>query len=311
MDGLYRLEHSVDTIFHMKEFRLLQQMDMNRIQRKLKQKWRLARYWFIYYIKRCESDNLTMTAGYLSYITLLSIVPLILVMFSIFSAFPAFRSKKAEIENYIYNNFLPASGDVVQTHISEFVENATKMTSVGIVFLMLFALLLIYNIDKTLNRIWRTQAKRRVVISFSVYWMALTLGPVLIGASLAMTSYLVSATAFADAYISGLKATILNVLPYIVSVLAFWMVFMIVPNQPIRGRHAFWGAVLSAFLFELAKQGFAFYIKHFPSYEAIYGALATIPILFVWVYLSWLVVLLGAELTAMLQESSKHHKKRG
>ncbi|RCU51000.1 virulence factor BrkB family protein [Corallincola luteus] len=252
--------------------------------------------------KRIQQDEITMVAGYLAYVTLLSLVPLVAVTFSVFSAFPVFQSVQGQIEDFVFNNFVPASGDAVRQHLTGFAENAKRMTAIGIGFLVAAALLLISAIDKTLNRIWRISGGRRTIISFSIYWMVLTLGPVLIGSSIAVTSYLVSLKIFSDSAIGGMLPTVLRFLPFLLSVCAFIILYTLVPNTFVRFRNALAGAVLAAVLFELTKKGFALYVTHFPSYEAIYGALAAIPLLFIWIYLAWSVVLLGAELTAALGE---------
>lgn len=138
------------------------------------------------------------------------------------------------------------------------------------------------------------------MISFAVYWMVLSLGPVFLGGSIAVTSYIVSLVSFADQGIPGFSGFLLKLLPYGISMVGFIMLYTLVPNTRVSFKAAIPGALFAAMLFELTKKGFALYISHFPSYEVIYGAVATIPILFVWIYLSWIVVLLGAELTACI-----------
>ena len=256
----------------------------------------------VYVFQRMQHDRLKMVAGHLAYVTLLSIVPLIAVIFSVLSAFPVFESIKDQIEQYVYSNFIPAAGDVIQQNLTEFVDNASQASAVGIVALIFFALLLISNIDKVLNQIWRSPNKRPLVISFSIYWMVITLGPLFLGASLAISSYVISLGGIEQGVFSELMAFVLRWLPLFFSVLAFLMMYLLVPNMRVRFIDALIGAVVAAILFELSKKGFALYISNFPSYQAIYGALAAIPILFVWVYLSWIVVLIGAELTASLPE---------
>jgi membrane protein len=254
------------------------------------------------YAKRCKQDDITIIGGYLAYISLLSLVPLIAVMFSMLRAFPIFNDFRQSIESFVYANVIPSRGDELQTYISQFIGNAGGMTAVGITALVLVALLLIHNIDKTLNKIWRVTKRPRPIISFSIYWMILTLGPVLVGSSIALSSYVAGLTRFADDYTPGVSSLVLGLLPLMMSMLAFYILYLVVPNVKVKSRHALAGALLATMLFELSKHGFTFYITHFPSYDKIYGALALVPILFVWVYLSWLVVLLGAELTALLQQ---------
>ncbi len=256
--------------------------------------------WWMQYLNRCIDDQITVNAGYLAYVTLLSIVPLVAVGVAIFSAFPGFESTLVTIENFLFTNLVPTSTDVIKEHISAFAGNANKMTAVGVGFLAAVSLLLIRNVDATLNRIWRIKKKRPMMISFAVYWMVLSLGPVLLGASIGVTSYIVSLVSFADQGIPGFSGFLLKLLPYIISMIGFIMLYTLVPNTRVPFRAAIPGALFAAMLFELTKKGFALYISHFPSYEVIYGALATIPILFVWVYLSWIVVLLGAEFTVCI-----------
>ncbi|MFT4725279.1 MAG: membrane protein [Colwellia sp.] len=255
----------------------------------------------LFFINRILKEQIHITAGYLSYVTLMSLVPLIVVMLSVMTAFPIFTDIKEIIENFVYQNFMPAAGDVVKEHITGFVTNASEMSAIAISFLFLFALLLISAIDTSLNKIWRVTTKRRIVTAFSMYWMVLTLGPVLMGSSIAATSYIVSLISIGNYDVFGLTNIALRALPILASIGAFLILYMVVPNKVVLLKHALFGATLAALLFEVAKKGFAFYITQLPSYEAIYGALAGIPILFLWVYLSWLVVLFGALFTVSLE----------
>ncbi|GGA86436.1 UPF0761 membrane protein [Neiella marina] len=259
-----------------------------------------------HFFQRCSADQVSITAGHLAYVTLLSLVPMIAVSFAMFSAFPVFEELRGEIEAFVYENFVPTASEVVSQYMNDFVNNASKATSIGILALVFVAFMLMSAIDTALNRIWRVKQKRRLVMSLSIYWMVLTLGPILASVSLAATSYLVSLNVMED--VSWLKTQMLKVLPFVLSTLIFMLLYLLVPNKDVKWKHGLYGALLTAFLFEVGKRGFALYIAHFASYQAIYGALAAVPIIFVWVYVSWYIVLLGAEFTATLGERAEQEE---
>ena len=249
------------------------------------------------FIDHIRSERITVSAGHLAYVSLLSLVPVIMVFFMIMSAFPAFAEVRGQLENFIFNNFVPTAGNVVQDYMTDFVANASGMGAVSIISLLVVALLLISNIDKTFNHIWRTQVQRPIIYTFAIYWMVITLGPLLIGSSIVVSSYLAGLATFAEEYTPGLGTFFLKFVPSFAAIGAFLILYMIVPNRPVRAKYALCGAILATVLFEFSKKVFALYVTNFPSYEVIYGALAVIPILFLWVYLSWVVVLLGAVFT--------------
>ncbi len=253
-----------------------------------------------YLFVRFKEDRIIFYSGYLSYVTLLSMVPLLAVTFSAFSLFPVFQEWRGELEAFVFKNFVPTLGEAIQGHFVRFIENATKMTPVGLVILILLALLLIYSIDHTLNHIWRVRKNRRLIVSFSIYWVVLTLGPVLIGTSLLTTSYLLSLTGFEENTLLAVRKLFLELLPYLASFSSFLLLYLVVPNTSVHFWSALSGAMIAAILFELSKSAFALYFTHFPVYQAIYGALAIIPLLFIWVYVSWIVVLVGAQVAASL-----------
>ncbi|MFM2486076.1 virulence factor BrkB family protein [Celerinatantimonas yamalensis] len=253
-------------------------------------------------INRIRSDRLTTTAGALAYTTLLSLVPMIAVVFSIISAVPSFSGVQTRLEDLLFSNFVPAAGDLLRSQINQFVTNASRTTTIGGVFVLVVAVLLIASVENALNRIWRRTRSRNLIRALPTYWMILTLGPVLVGASLAVSSYIFSLEFFSENSLGGFWPSMVRVVPIGLSTIAFMLLYLIMPNKRVRLRHAFAGALLAGVLFELGKRCFALYLSSFNSYQAIYGALAAIPILFVWVYISWIIVLLGAEYSAALDE---------
>jgi len=266
----------------------------------LLQKARLTYRYSLFLWKRSQEDNIKVPAGHLAYVTLLSIVPFLAVIFYMLSAFPMASELHHIIENLIYNNFVPTAGDAVKEHMTGFIANTKKMSLMGIFSLIVIALLLISSIDQTINRIWRCTNKRSTVQAFTIYWTILSLGPIIIGGSIALSSYLFSIVK-SDGFLS-MGQHILSLMPFVFSWLAFAGVYTLVPNQKVNFRYALIGGLTAALLFSFATDLFSLYITNFPSQQIIYGALAVIPIMFVWIYFSWLIVLIGAEVTSTLED---------
>ena len=250
--------------------------------------------------QRFNQNKLTQAAGYLTYSTMLAIVPLIMVVFSIFSAFPVFNEVTGALKAFIFTNFAPSASDMVGQYIDEFVNNSKKMSAVGIISLIIVALMLINSIDRTLNSIWHDTETRPIFTSFAIYWLILTLGPLLVGVSIAASAYVKTMFESASNFSFGLK--LLSFVPFLSTWFIFTMIYMVVPNKKVSIKHSAAGALIAAVFFTLGKQAFAWYIVTFPSYQLIYGAMATLPIMLLWIQLSWTVVLLGAQLAAVLAE---------
>ena len=185
---------------------------------------------------RCRQDNIQVPAGHLAYVTLLSLVPFLAVIFYMLSAFPMFSELNEIIEDLIYNNFVPTSGDAIKVHISGFIENTRKMSMMGIASLIVIALLLISTIDQTINRIWRCTHKRSMVQAFTIYWTILSLGPIIIAASIALSSYLFAS--FQEVGFLSLGLRLLSLMPFIFTWLAFAGVYTLVPHQRVSFRYA-------------------------------------------------------------------------
>ncbi|MGV3346683.1 virulence factor BrkB family protein [Enterobacteriaceae bacterium LUAb1] len=266
---------------------------------------RLFFRWIVLLWRRIDADNMTVLAGNLTFVSLLALVPLVAVVFAIFAAFPVFSEVSAQLKNFIFHNFVPAAGTAIQHYLEQFVANVNKMTIIGVTGLIVTALLLMHSIDSALNTIWRSKQRRSLIYSFAVYWMILTLGPLLAGASLVISSYFLSMRWLAESGVDSLVNEILRIFPLLLSWLAFWLLYSIVPVARVAGRDALTGALVAGLLFELGKKAFALYVSMFPSYQLIYGVLAVVPILFLWVYWTWCIVLLGAEITVSLDERRK------
>jgi len=249
---------------------------------------------FSFMWKHFVHDNIFMSAASLAFQTLLSLVPLMAVILSILKVFPVFASLKQHIGDFLFQNFAPAQGAILKGYLWEFIDKTTSLSTVGGIFLIVIALFLISTIDQTLNDIWEVQTPRKMLQGFTLYWTVLTLGPVFIGTSVVASSY-VWYTVFSGGALLEMKMRLLSYVPVFNTVVALFLLYMIVPNRKVRFTHALAGGVLAALLFELAKKWFAFYVSSFATFEHIYGALSVVPMLFFWIYLEWVVVLTGAE----------------
>lgn len=250
--------------------------------------------------KRWQLNKIPISAGYLTYSTTLAIVPLIMVVFSVFTAFPVFDEAEGALKEFIYDNFAPNAGDVVQQYIDLFVANSRKMGIISTIGLVVVALMLIQSIDDALNGMWRNCRKRSIFISFLLYALILFLAPIIAGASIAINSYMMSLQLFSEGGALSLKQLLLRYAPFGLTWLLFTAVYWLVPKANVKLLHAALGALFAAVFFTLGKQAFVWYIATFPSYQAIYGALAVLPIMLLWIHLSWQVVLLGGLVTSTL-----------
>lgn len=257
----------------------------------LKQGWQLV----LTIINRFFTDGCPGRAAALSYTTLLSLVPLMAVTFAVLSAFPVFHGLGDKIQTFIFANFVADSAQVVQKHLQGFVQQTSRLSAPGLLFLLGTAVLLMFTMEQAFNAVWHVAKRRRLVSAFLLYWGVLTLTPILLGVAFAMSSYLDYLPLFSGSTeIAGLKQAVLNYLPYLLTFVAFTIFYGAIPNCFVPPKNAFIGAVVSTILFELAKFGFSFYVSSFPTYHLLYGALATIPIFLVWMYVSWMIILFGA-----------------
>jgi len=251
--------------------------------------------------QRFVEDRCLQTAGALSFTTVFALVPLTAAVLGVLAAFPGFAGWREQLTHWVFENFVPAAGDTVQGYLTQFADNASQATAVGILVLLFSAVSLMMSIEDAFNRIWRVQVARRAGARFIVYWTALTLGPLLLVAALAVSSY-AFALPFIDAAEAqfSIKARVLAMLPFLLVWSALVAAYAVIPNRSVRLRHSLFGALVAAALFELAKRGFALYAIRYASYQQVYGALAMVPIFIFWIYLSWAIVLFGASLTASL-----------
>ena len=246
-----------------------------------------------------RDDGFRLASG-LTYASLLALVPLLAIALAMVSAFPAFQGVRETALDMLFRESLPGAGDRVATWVSDFIDRAGKMTGPGILGLTVTAILLLSNVNGAFNSIWRVSEPRPWAMRLLVYWALLTLGPILVAASLSLSTAAFGAIGGGDAF--GGSATIARGLSTLLLAFGLGLIYFVVPHRWVNALHAAAGGLVGAGLFELATYAFGAYLANFPSYEAIYGAFSTLPIFLVWLFLSWCAVLLGAEVTAALPE---------
>ncbi|MBD8900549.1 YihY family inner membrane protein [Rhodanobacter sp. DHG33] len=254
--------------------------------------------------QRFVDDKCFETAGALSYTTLVSLVPLMVAALAMFAAFPVFAQSRDLLLDFVFRNFVPAAGHHIQDALQGFAGNASQLTGISILMMLFSAISMMVSIEDRLNRIWRVQRSRSWPARLLLYWAALTLGPVLVGAGVAASSYLSAqpllqgASAPASA---GHGLPVLRAVPFIATFVTLWLMYTLVPNRRVSRRDATVGALVAAILFEFARWGFRLFVHGAHTYQQIYGkALAVIPIFLVWIYLSWIIVILGASIAASI-----------
>jgi len=249
--------------------------------------------------QRFREDRLGLTASSLTFTTLISLVPLVTVMLALFTAFPMFHKFQDALQKYFLQALVPDNiARPVLGALTQFASKANRLGAFGLVVLVFTAVALMLTIDRTLNAIWRVRKPRPIAQRVLVYWAAVTLGPLLLGVSLSMTSYAISASKGFVSAMPGGVSFLLNTLEFVLLSGAMAGLFHYVPNTHVRWRHALAGGVFVSAGFELAKRGLGWYLSSVPTYATVYGAFATVPILLIWVYLGWVIVLLGAVIAA-------------
>jgi membrane protein len=250
---------------------------------------------------RFFEDRCPQVAASLTYTTLLSLVPLVTVAVILFAAFPVFTDLMTQVKIFMLTNLVPEiAGKIITVYMVQFSEKAAGLTMIGIGFLIVTSLLLMQTIDHSFNTIWRVRQQRGIVHRFLTYWAVLTVGPLLLGASLSATYYVVTLSLGYVRHIPGVAEFVLRLLPSLLITVTFSLLYFAVPNRYVPFRHALAGGVVAGAGFELMKKGFTWYITSFPTYKLVYGAFAAFPIFLLWIYSSWMLILAGAVIAAAL-----------
>jgi len=262
--------------------------------------------------ERFREDRLGLTASSLTFTTTIALVPLFTVTLAVFTAFPMFGKLQVVLQRWLVDNLVPDTiARQVLGYLTQFAKQASQLGSVGLVLLLVTALALIVTIDRTLNGIWRVRRKRRLARRVLVYWAAITLGPLVLGASITMTSYAVGLSRSLSGGALGSIGLLLDAAQFLVLAFGAAAMYRYVPNTQVKWSHAWAGGLFASVAMELAKRLLVIYLAQVPTYSVVYGTFATVPILLVWIYLAWVIILLGAVIAAYLPSLMAGVARRG
>lgn len=265
-------------------------MIMNRLSISIKQCWQVLAY----IARRFFDDDCAYRAAALSYTTLLSLVPLVLVSFWVLSLFPVLHGTGQIWQQFIVNNFVAHSAEVISRELNHFLQRDRLLSWSNFIALAVISILMIYDLVNAFNKIWHIKMKRHFALSLSFYSLVLLLMPVFLGIFILFSSYLATLPFIVELqHISFLKTSFLGSFPYIAAFLTFTFFNWVLPDCPVPFRSALIAGLITTVFFEWAKMLFGWYISAFPTYQLIYGALSVIPIFLLWIYISWVIVLLG------------------
>lgn len=251
--------------------------------------------------RRLREEKLPQVAGSLTFTTTLALVPLLTIVLAIFTTFPIFGQFRAALDTWFVQSLMPKTiANTVISNLTQFASKATRLSALGAVALLITSTAMIGMIERAFNQIWRVRRPRPLVQRVVIYWAIVTLGPLVFGLSVTLTSQLFTATGGMTRSFPILGALFYTVVSVTLTTLAYTLLYMVVPNRFVDWRDAAWGGLAAAVAFEVAKRVFAVFIGQFPTYAIIYGALAALPLFLLWMYLCWLITLVGALITAAL-----------
>lgn len=251
--------------------------------------------------RRLREERLPQVAGSLTFTTTLALVPLLTIVLAIFTTFPIFSAFRTSLETYFVQTLMPRGiANTIIGNLTQFASKATRLSAVGAVALLMTSTAMMAMIERAFNQIWGVRRRRPFTQRLVMYWAILSLGPILIGLSLTVTSQLFMATGEVVRAVPFVGALFYTAVSVALSAGAYTLLYVTVPNRHVEWFDAMWGGLVAAVAFEIAKRGFAVFIRQFPTYAIIYGALAALPLFLLWLYLSWMIALVGATITAAL-----------
>jgi membrane protein len=263
--------------------------------------WRETRDLVRFARRRLNEERLPQVASSLTFTTTLALVPLLTIVLAIFTTFPIFGQFRAALDTWFVQTLMPKGiSNTIIANLTMFASKATKLSAVGAVALLVTSTAMIGTIERAFNQIWRVRRPRPLVQRVVIYWALLTLGPLLFGLSLTVSTQLFTATSSVMKAVPFVGALFLTLVSVAITTVGYTLLYMTVPNRSVDWRDAVWGGLAAAIAFEIAKRAFAIFISQFHAYAIIYGALAALPLFLVWMHLTWMITLVGALLTAAL-----------
>jgi membrane protein len=251
--------------------------------------------------RRFKEERCFQLCGSLTFTTLLALVPLVTIMLTVVTAFPVFDEIVQTLRSFVTANMVPeASSSLITVYVQQFSDNAARLTALGIVLLAVTSIMLMLTIDRAFNTIWRVKRPRPLIQRVLIYWSVLTIGPLLVGGSLSLTSWLVTQSMGLGKQAPELTIAVLRLVPLMLTSVAFGFLYRTVPNRQVTVLDAAVGGIIAAFAFEAMKIGFGHFVARIATYKLVYGTFASLPIFLMWIYLSWVVVVFASVITAVL-----------
>lgn len=274
----------------------------NPVCKALQTKAQTFKKFLIFLTQRAKSDTILRVASSLSYTSLIALVPLLAIGLAIFSAFPVFSEVRDQLQTLLLQNVVPDLEEEVSQYFNAFISATAKLTTVGVVGIAVTAILLLSTIENSLNFIFKVYKARSIKTKITLYWTVITLGPLLLGTGFSMRGYVYALQKFMPEALLSTEVFFSAVLPSLFTILALVLLYVLVPNKKVNVWHAFIGAVVAMILFYILRKAFGSFLVSTNTYNVLYGALAIIPIMLIWLYLIWAAVIFGAVITAALDE---------
>lgn len=268
----------------------------------LKTKGQTFKDFVLFLAQRLKSDMILRVASSLSYTSLIALVPLIAIGLAIFSAFPVFSEVRDQLQVFLLQNVVPNMEDEISQYFSDFISATAKLTTIGVVGIAVTAILLLSTIENSLNFIFKVYKARSIKTKITLYWTVITLGPLLLGTGFSMRGYVYALEKFMPESLLSTEVFFSSVLPSLFTILSLVLLYVLVPNKKVNVWHALAGAVVAVILFYILRKGFGAFLISTNTYNVLYGALAVIPIMLIWLYLVWAAVIFGAVITAAIGE---------